>query len=453
MARSFWMGIALLVAATAAAPAAAQSNVIAWGKNSYGQCNVRTPPPGKTYVEIAGGWGWAMGRLDNGRVLAWGLNSYGQVQVPQPPSGLDYVEIAAGESHGLGRLSDGSVVAWGASHYGTNNVPAPPPGETYVGISAGASHSIALVSDGSLVAWGSNMRGQLDVPALPPGVTYVDVWAGHSHNAALRSDGSLVAWGWNDDGQCDVPALPPGETWVEAACGRYHTAARRSDGAVAVWGLSMGTPPAFPPGESAVEVACGGVHVMVRFSDGTALAWGYNGPYGQCNVPALNTYLELAGGSSCSLARVEPVPVDSYCTSGLSSHGCQPRISCAGTPSATAPSGFHLRARDVEGARPGLFVFGTNGRQAKPWGNSTSYRCVIPPLKRATRVGYLAPLGHAGLCNGYFSDDLNALWYAVPAKNPGAGALVQAQLWYRDPKNTSVRKTGFSDAIEFPVGP
>jgi len=52
-----------------------------------------------------------------------------------------------------------------------------------------------------------------------------------------------------------------------------------------------------------------------------------------------------------------------------------------------------------------------------------------------------------------FSDDLNALWHAVPAKNPGAGALVQAQLWYRDPFNTSLRKTGFSDAIEFPVGP
>ena len=46
--------------------------------------------------------------------------------------------------------------------------------------------------------------------------------------------------------------------------------------------------------------------------------------------------------------------------------------------------GVRLRARDVEGARPGLFVYGTNGRQTKPWGNSTSYRCVIPPLKRET---------------------------------------------------------------------
>jgi predicted DNA-binding protein with PD1-like motif len=44
------------------------------------------------------------------------------------------------------------------------------------------------------------------------------------------------------------------------------------------------------------------------------------------------------------------------------------------------------------------------------------------------------------------------LWYAVPAKNPGVGALVQAQLWYRDPLNTSYRKTSFSDAIEFGVG-
>jgi hypothetical protein len=51
------------------------------------------------------------------------------------------------------------------------------------------------------------------------------------------------------------------------------------------------------------------------------------------------------------------------------------------------------------------------------------------------------------------AQDLNARWTAKPAQNPGAGALVQAQLWYRDPQSTSNQTTSLSDAIEFPVGP
>ena len=35
----------------------------------------------------------------------------------------------------------------------------------------------------------------------------------------------------------------------------------------------------------------------------------------------------------------------------------------------------------------------------------------------------------------------------------GAGAIVQAQLWYRDPVNTSNQTTSLSDALEFAVCP
>ena len=36
-----------------------------------------------------------------------------------------------------------------------------------------------------------------------------------------------------------------------------------------------------------------------------------------------------------------------------------------------------------------------------------------------------------------------------PNKNPGAGALVQAQIWYRDPASTSNQTTSLSNAVEF----
>ena len=142
--------------------------------------------------------------------------------------------------------------------------------------------------------------------------------------------------------------------------------------------------------------------------------------------------------------------IASYCTPGTSASGCQATLSAAGVPSASAPSGFSVLAAGVEGNKNGQFYFGTSGRQANPWGNGTSYQCVVPPL---TRAGLLAGIGAIGSCDGAFSQDLNAIWAAKPAKNPGPGALVQAQLWYRDAASTSNQTTSLSDAIEFSVAP
>jgi hypothetical protein len=142
--------------------------------------------------------------------------------------------------------------------------------------------------------------------------------------------------------------------------------------------------------------------------------------------------------------------VTSYCTSGTSASGCNATISASGIASATLDSGFVLNAAGVEGLKDGLFFFGSNGRQAISWGNGTSYQCVVPPVRRTPLQ---AGNGSSGLCDGTASLDLNARWEARPAHNPGAGAVVQAEYWYRDPANTSNRSSSLSDAIEFLVCP
>ena len=143
-------------------------------------------------------------------------------------------------------------------------------------------------------------------------------------------------------------------------------------------------------------------------------------------------------------------PAVNYCTAGTSASGCQATLSSSGTPSATAATGFDLDATGVEGAKDGLYFFAANGRQANSWGNGTSFQCVTPPVFRA---GLLIGSGTPGACDGAFSQDLNARWTAKPNQNPGAGAVVQAQLWYRDPMNTSNQTTSLSDALEFTVCP
>ena len=143
----------------------------------------------------------------------------------------------------------------------------------------------------------------------------------------------------------------------------------------------------------------------------------------------------------------------SYCTAGTSAAGCVATLSSSGSASASSGAGFLMLATGVEGAKDGLFFYGQNGRQANPWGNGTSFQCVVPPVARG---GLLSGSGNAGTCTGAFVQDLNARWCpACPgaASNPGAGAVTQLQFWYRDPLNTSNQTTSLSDAIEFQVAP
>ena len=146
-------------------------------------------------------------------------------------------------------------------------------------------------------------------------------------------------------------------------------------------------------------------------------------------------------------------PTVNYCTAGVSASGCQALLSVSGVPSASLPSGFTLQAAGAEGNKNGIFFFGLNGRQANAWGNGSSFQCVVPPVRRA---GQLAGTGTNGACDGAFAQDLNALWCPVcpkPQKNPGAGTVTQAQLWYRDPLNTSNQTTSLSDAVQFAICP
>jgi hypothetical protein len=74
----------------------------------------------------------------------------------------------------------------------------------------------------------------------------------------------------------------------------------------------------------------------------------------------------------------------------------------------------------------------------------------VPPVFRG---GTIVASGTSGVCDGSFQQDLNARWTAKPAQNPGAGATVDIQLWYRDPFSTSNQTTSLSNAYEVSVQP
>ncbi len=165
--------------------------------------------------------------------------------------------------------------------------------------------------------------------------------------------------------------------------------------------------------------------------------------------------LDSGGGLGAGAARIFDGTSTAvrYCTAGASGSGCRAFLMACGAPSATAASGFVVSAERVEGSGNGLFFYGSSGRQANPWGNGTSFQCVVPPVRRG---GLLAGTGTSGACDGSFAQDLNARWCPTcpkPKHNPGVGAVMQAQLWYRDRLSTSNQTTSFSDAVEFAFVP
>lgn len=238
-------------------------------------------------------------------VIAWGLNNAGQCNIPSPPAGAEWVAIAAGDESTLLLASDGSVTGVGWCGAGQCFAPALPTGKRYVAIAAGNACGAALRNDGELFVFGSNEWGQHEVPALPPGIVYVEVAVGWDHVAARRSDGTVVVWGRCTYGECNVPGLPPGVTYAQISAGVYFSVALCSDGQVRVWGYIPGYAPPLPPGCTYVEVKAGYNFALARRSDGVVVGFGSNS-HQQCEVPALPQgleYVEIEAGRTSAIAR------------------------------------------------------------------------------------------------------------------------------------------------------
>jgi alpha-tubulin suppressor-like RCC1 family protein len=86
-----------------AAARRSDGSVVAWGANSYSQCNVPALPPGVTYVEISTGGRHTVARRSDGSAIGWGWNAYGQCNLPALPAGYAYADVAAGDFHTLAR--------------------------------------------------------------------------------------------------------------------------------------------------------------------------------------------------------------------------------------------------------------------------------------------------------------------------------------------------------------
>jgi len=130
----------------------------------WGDVGELAPPPDLPKLEaIAAGDSFLLALADSGELVAWGDNSEGQCDLPDM-AGKEIVAIAAGSAHGLVLLADGTVIAWG------RNVSAqcdtPPVKSKAVRIFAGGDSSASISIDGRLNAWGE-IPDEFGDPQMP----------------------------------------------------------------------------------------------------------------------------------------------------------------------------------------------------------------------------------------------------------------------------------------------
>jgi alpha-tubulin suppressor-like RCC1 family protein len=168
--------------------------VLAWGENAFGALgngattNSSTPvavslAAGTTVTAIAAGGRHSLAVTSTGQVLAWGRNDFGQLgngtttQSSTPvavtlASRTAVTAIAGGSNHSLALTSTGQALAWGYNLNGqlgngtTTNSSTPvavslSSGTTATAIAAGSFHSLALTSTNQVLGWGTNDSGQL----------------------------------------------------------------------------------------------------------------------------------------------------------------------------------------------------------------------------------------------------------------------------------------------------
>ncbi|MBE6618755.1 MAG: hypothetical protein E7626_03090 [Ruminococcaceae bacterium] len=199
------------------------------GKVIYGSNETYIPSAGKTAVSVKASAHHTVILLSDGSVVAFGDNSFGQCDVSLL---RDVVAIDVGAYHTLALLADGSVRALGNTDFGQCSVSDI---KNAVMIAAGDFHSLILLSDGSVKAVGNNASSQCETDQWS-GVVMIS--AGSLHSVCVTADGKALAVGSRSLGRCDV------SSWSDVlsiSAGSSHTVAILSDGSIVSCGGVVGS--------------------------------------------------------------------------------------------------------------------------------------------------------------------------------------------------------------------
>ena len=165
----------------------AQGEVVAWGSNEFGECDV---PDGLTAIQVWAGEYYSLALDIHGKVWAWGSNEMNRCSVPR---GLKAKKISAGPNHALAINKAGYVVGWGGwdkesletTRSLTEALTALAPPKTARQLVSSS------IGDAKKLGW-------LQVLDIPESLRAKFVVAGPDFSAAVKHDGKIVGWGYGN---------------------------------------------------------------------------------------------------------------------------------------------------------------------------------------------------------------------------------------------------------------
>ncbi|HTF88524.1 MAG TPA: hypothetical protein VK843_08945 [Planctomycetota bacterium] len=145
-----------------------------------------------------------------------------------------------------------------------------------------------------------------------------------------------------------------------------------------------------------------------------------------------------------------------YCTSKVNSIGCVPAVSFVGAASASASSGFTVKASNVRNQKAGLLLYGISGRANLPF--QGGFLCVQPPVRRTTGTNSAGTPLPTSDCSGVYAIDMNAFAQGLLGGNPllalkTPGTVVDSQWWGRDPGFPAPNNSTLSNGLEYSICP
>ena len=285
------------------------------------------------FLAVSAGGSHTCGIRADSTLLCWGGNTFGQLgdgteETRYSPveisSGIRFTSVSAGQHHTCSLAENGSAYCWGYNYYGqigvgsdTTRLHSPTPvagNEEFTAISAGTYHTCGLTPGGAALCWGENFYGQLgdgtEEQRLSPTevateLQFTAISAGSSHTCGVATDGSTYCWGRNSHGQlgtatsqtcfagnpeqCSTTPVQVAGTlaFAQVVAGSGHTCGVTDEGAAYCWGNNMwdglgdGTDssrssPTPVAGDHEFLTLSANRHTCGIAADGTTYCWGNN---------------------------------------------------------------------------------------------------------------------------------------------------------------------------------